>query len=231
MSGPTTEERPRAPAGPTASDRARELRTSLGVQRDVGTMIAEASEMRARAAADADALVATAEEVAAKLIAETRKEAERILDDAQAEAAAAAARAEEERAALRAEIRAEVQAEVRAEVERERARTTEVVARAADRLRRLAPEVEDSLLVVTGALEALPSAPAAARDGAILVPVGDIGPDPDPDRGHRDTGVPDDEPSEDHRPDEAATRPSPTMVSVGAEARPLGWLFRSQHQG
>src|SRR6478609_6069668 len=71
-------------AGPTASDRARELRTSLGVQRDVGTMIAEASEMRARAAADADALVATAEEVAAKLIAETRKEAERILDDAQA---------------------------------------------------------------------------------------------------------------------------------------------------
>jgi hypothetical protein len=206
-------------SGPTAAERAQELRASLGVQRDVGTMIAEASEMRARAASDADGLIATAEEVAAKLIAETRREAERLLDEAKVEAESVAARAEEERARMRAEVEAEVRAEVRAELEHERARVGEVLTRTADRLRSLRPELEDSLLVVGGALDALPEARSEGpRAGGILVPVGDIGPDPSgPDASDDETG--------ERTPEDDS---SPTLASVGVEARPLGWLFRSQ---
>src|SRR4051812_1410994 len=63
--------------GVSASQRAEELRASLGTRRDVEALLAEASAARRTAAADADAIVEEAQQLSEQLLAESTAEAER----------------------------------------------------------------------------------------------------------------------------------------------------------
>ena len=205
-------------AGSSAGDRAQEMRGTLKVRQDAEALFAEATQLRQRAVADADAMVAEAEALAGELVYEARNEAQRLVAEAQerAEGIVAVARSEaedmrEQTDREREQLRDAVAAAVRADVER-----------AHGGLESATPVLEEAIAAVRGALGALdvirgedwtpravlePVGPQTVAD-----PVGDV----DEPEATRITSLPD----------------SGDGVPGGApegdeDARPLGWLFRS----
>ncbi|GAB2459237.1 hypothetical protein GCM10027062_43850 [Nocardioides hungaricus] len=184
----------------TSSRRAQELRTELGVRREADELLAEASQARQRAAAEADALIAQAEAVSEDLVAEARAEAEQLVRQAQERADGIVGQAQ-------------------AEADRIRGGSTGALNEAERRLGDLVPmlsqaaaavaEVRDAVVATRGAgstqatiavLEHLPQGP---QDVGVVAEDGSDGED----RDGRANGVP--------------------AAASGDDPRPLGWLFRS----
>ena len=80
--------------GPSAVERATQMRASLGARRDVESMLAEAAQLRQQAAADADATVEEALQISQALVAESKQQAEGILARARTESATTAQQSE-----------------------------------------------------------------------------------------------------------------------------------------
>jgi vacuolar-type H+-ATPase subunit H len=215
----------------SASDRAREMRARLGAQRDAEEMLAEASQLRHAAAEEAGVIVAEAEALSEQLVTEAREAADKLATEAQERADGILARAYYEAEDLqrhteeeRARIRDEVQSAGRAEIEAFRARSAGLLDDAEHGLRELAPNLEDAVATVVGALRSLdelrngpPAEPAADKKRAALA----------------QSAAP--EPVSDVDPEAEGDDDSVAMVAEGApatrlddtDARPLGWLFRA----
>lgn len=232
----------------STTGRAQEMRAALGVRREAEALLAEASQLRQHAAADADSMVADAEELAGELVGEARGMADQLVAEAQerADGILARARAEadelrENTEAERERMRAEAEAAVHAEVEAERQRASGLLEGAQGALGDLVPLLAGASATVADAIGSLqeirkPGATAstsvdvlepaepAAESVAVTEPV---------------------EPVEAPRPPEAPEPRKEVVVGVedlagavpagseqvvpaeGDDARPLGWLFRS----
>ena len=193
----------------SASERAETMRERLGAQRVADDLLAEASQLRGAAAADAHAIVAEAESVAEQLLTEARKTADKLASEAQERADGILARAYFEAEDLqrhteeeRSRIRDEARSASRAEIEEFRTRSAGFLDSAETGLRDLAPSLEDAVATVVGVLRSLDE----LRNG----PPGDqtVTDDPPPVR-------------------ELSVSPRPTTRIDDPEARPLGWLFRA----
>jgi len=203
----------------SASERAEALRERLGAQRVADDLLAEASQLRGAAAADADGIVAEAESVAEQLLAEAREAADKLATEAQERADGILARAYFEAEDLqrhteeeRTRIRDEVQSASRVEIEEFRIRSAGFLDTAEDGLRELVPSLEDAVATVVGVLRSLDE----LRHGP-----------------------PDEQPATEDQPPvrelvspephvaEAAPEDVPTARIDDPEARPLGWLFRA----
>jgi vacuolar-type H+-ATPase subunit H len=208
-------------AGGSAGNRAQEMRGTLKVRQEAEALFAEATQLRQRAVADADAMVAEAESLAGELVYEARNEAQRLVAEAQerAEGIVAVARTEAE--------------EMREETEREREQLREAVAdavradveRAHGGLTAVTPALEEAIGAVSGALAALEVLRGddwTPRRTAALEPVGpqtvaDPSEEPDEEDVTRITSL----------ADAAGTEPDAGGEGEDGDARPLGWLFRS----
>lgn len=209
--------------GSTAGNRAQEMRGTLKVRQEAEALFAEATQLRQRAVADADAMVAEAEALAGELVYEARNESQRLVAEAQerAEGIVAVARSEAE--------------EMREETERERKQLREAVAdavradveRAHGGLQAVTPALEEAIGAVSGALAALevlrgddwtpqralePVGPQTVADPTDEVPEADEEPT-------RITTLPD--------PGTRDGQGGPGADGEDGDARPLGWLFRS----
>jgi F0F1-type ATP synthase membrane subunit b/b' len=212
----------------TLGERAQEMRAGLAVRRQAEALLAEAGDLRKRAAADADAMVADAETMANELVAEARAESERTV-------AAGKERAD----GILARARAEAD-EIRDQMEQERARLREAAAaavaadvdRAHERLTAAGPVLEGAAAAAAELLEALSALragdePITARLERLAPQVVAI------EQGEVVEGVV--EPprvsaaaGEDAAVDEAGVTPDgPEGPLVAEDGRPLGWLFRS----
>lgn len=222
---------PSSGPGASAGDRAQEMRGSLKVRQEAEALLAEATQLRQRAVADADAMVAEAEALAGELVYEARNTSQRIVAEAQerAEGIVAVARSEAEEMRVqtdreREELRAAVVGAVRADVER-----------AYGGLHAATPVLEEAMSAVTGALAALevlrdedwnpprvlePVGPQTVADPAAEVPEPAT-------EATRITSLrdPADGPGE-PRGDAAGDALGDAVGDEG-DARPLGWLFRS----
>jgi vacuolar-type H+-ATPase subunit H len=205
----------------SASERAEAMRERLGAQRVADDLLAEASQLRGAAAADAHAIVAEAESVAEQLLTEARETADKLATEAQERADGILARAYFEAEDLqrhteeeRSRIRDEVQSASRAEIEEFRTRSAGFLDSAESGLRDLAPSLEDAVATVVGVLRSLDE----LRNGP-----------PD------DQTATDDQPAlreltvspEPIAAEETAAVGAPTARLDDPEARPLGWLFRA----
>jgi cell division septum initiation protein DivIVA len=220
----------------TTNERAQSMRAGLAIRGEAEAMLAEASQLRQRAAADADAMVADAEALVNDLVDEAQERAGTVVREAQERAdgilARARAEAEELRRnfdAERAQVRAEAMAAAEEEAERLRDLSAGLLSRAESGLRALPPVLDDAVSAVADALATLDAfhqglpvqspSPALVRAGA----AGPVGLDALP-AGPQEVAVP-------------APSTEPTvqeLESVAAEdadgdadARPLGWLFRT----
>lgn len=226
-SGPESLE-PGGVGGPTTTERAQEMRAALRVRQEAEALLAEASQLRQRAAADADTMVADAEHLVAELVEEARTRSDQVVGEAQerADGILARARAEADEVhdnleAERARIRAEVEAAVQAEVDAERARVGTALSDVRDALTGLVPMLGGAgttIVGVLGTIDGLGEAPGPA-------PAPHTEPAEIP-AGPAQVAVPEppgpDEP--DAAPDAEADGAAP---SDGEDARPLGWLFRN----
>jgi vacuolar-type H+-ATPase subunit H len=198
------------------------MRERLGAQRVADDLLAEASQLRGAAAADADVIVAEAESVAEQLLTEAREAADKLTTEAQERADGILARAYYEAEDLqrhteeeRARIREEVQSAGRAEIEDFRTRSAGLLDNAEDGLRDLAPTLEDAVATVVGVLRSLvelrngPSedAPSTAEEPEVRELAGAPVPEPGP--------------------EERVAESAPAARQDNPEARPLGWLFRT----
>lgn len=208
----------------SAGDRAQEMRGTLKVRQEAEALLAEATQLRQRAVADADTMVADAEQLAGELVYEARNTAQRIVAEAQerAEGIVAVARHEademrEQTDREREQLRAAVVTAVRDDVES-----------AHDGLRAATPVLHEAIASVAGALSAL----EVLRDDdwtapRVLEPVGP--------QTVADPGAEPDEPEQPEQPEQPVERitslpDEPRGASGGEpddEARPLGWLFRA----
>jgi hypothetical protein len=144
------------------SARAAELRASLGARREAEELLAEASATRRAAAADADAIVEEAQQLAGEVLAEARAAADRLIAEAgeRAEAVLAEARAEADAAAREARAASdEVRARAEAEIEEHRRRvrsevTAQVTRELQERNRADLARHQDRQEAVVGDLEA-----------------------------------------------------------------------------
>lgn len=134
----------------SASERAQAMRERLGTQRVADDLLAEASQLRGAAAADADVIVAEAESVAEQLLAEAREAADKVTTEAQERADGILARAYFEAEDLqrhteeeRSRIRAEVQTAGRAEIEDFRTRSAGLLDTAEEGLRGVLRSLEE----------------------------------------------------------------------------------------
>lgn len=200
--------------GGTVGERAQEMRATLAVRRETESMLAEASELRQRAATDADAMVTEAEALATELVGEARSEAERLVAAAKERAdgivARARADADEMQESIereREQLRAQVVDAVRADVER-----------AHDGLHAVTPALETAISAVAGALSGLEVLREAEWTPGLVLEA--VGPQTvsssvvelvDPEHEDRERVLP----------------PPGTAGEDGDDARPLGWLFRS----
>ena len=197
-----------APAAASSSERAQEMRAALGVRQEAESLLADASHLRQRAAAEADTMVADAEQVASDLVSEARAQSERSVADAQAHAEEILARAQAEADALHEST------------ESERARIGGVLSDVDAALRGLSLTLEGAgktVADVLGSLERVrvggPTSTGAELATVSATPQGGAGAG----QGH------------------AALEPvSSTVVPEGAaaapdgeDARPLGWLCRN----
>ncbi|GAA4752286.1 hypothetical protein GCM10023350_41940 [Nocardioides endophyticus] len=198
------------------------MRERLGAQRVADDLLAEASQLRGAAAADADVIVAEAESVAEQLLAEAREAADKLTTEAQERADGILARAYFEAEDLqrhteeeRARIREEVQTAGRAEIEDFRARSAGLLDNAEDGLRDLAPSLEDAVATVVGVLRSLDelrNGPSQETSATAEEPdVRELPGAPELEPGHQ----------------EMISEGAPAARQDEPEARPLGWLFRS----
>jgi vacuolar-type H+-ATPase subunit H len=191
----------------SATERAQAMRERLGAQRNADELLAEASQVRGAAAADADVIVSEAETLAEQLLAEAREAADQLTTQAQERADGILARAYYEAEDLqrhteeeRARIREEVQAASRVEIEEFRTRSAGLL-----------DSAEDGLREVLRSLDELRQGPA---DGPVLTGGGvqrELSGAPEPDAGVA----------------EMVSEGSPEARHEDPEARPLGWLFRA----
>jgi vacuolar-type H+-ATPase subunit H len=198
------------------------MRERLGAQRVADDLLAEASQLRGAAAADADVIVAEAESVAEQLLAEAREAADKLTTEAQERADGILARAYYEAEDLqrhteeeRARIREEVQAAGRAEIEEFRIRSTGLLDTAEDGLRELAPNLEDAVATVVGVLRSLDE----LRNGASEEP-------PETAEASEVRELPG-APELESGDQEMVSEGAPAPRQDNPEARPLGWLFRT----
>lgn len=209
------------------STRAAELRASLGARREAEELLAEASATRRAAAADADAIVAEAQQLAGEVLAEARAAADRLIAEAgeRAEAVLAEARAEADAAAREARAASdEVRARAEAEIEEHRRRVrTEVtaqvtrelqernraeLARQQDRQEAVVGDLEASVRILGVSLDS-----AAAHVTEMLGALADL-------RAH-----PDEHPA-DHPDEHPAGAPGEATVDEQPRARGADELFR-----
>jgi vacuolar-type H+-ATPase subunit H len=183
----------------SASERAQAMRERLGAQRVADDLLAEASQLRGAAAADADSIVAEAESVAEQLLTEAREAADKLTTEAQERADGILARAYFEAEDLqrhteeeRARIREEVQSAGRAEVEDFRTRSAGLL-----------DSAEDGLRDVLRSLDELRNGPS------------------------EETSAPAEEPEVRELTGAAEPELDPQPEPGDPEARPLGWLFRT----
>lgn len=212
----------------SATERAQDMRTRLGAQREAEEMLAEASSLRRTAAQEAETIVAEAEALATQLVTEARESAEQLAAEAKERADGILARAYYEAEDLqrhteeeRARIREEVVAAGRAEIEEFRTRSADALGTAEAGLSRLAPSLEGAVATVSEVLRSLevlrngpgeveePAAPAALQPRT---------------SGSETAADVTETPQESAEP--AAEAGSATKPE-DAEARPLGWLFRA----
>jgi vacuolar-type H+-ATPase subunit H len=197
------------------------MRERLGAQRVADDLLAEASQLRGAAAADAHEIVAEAESVAEQLVTEAREAAEKLTAEAQERADGILARAYFEAEDLqrhteeeRARIRDEAHAASRAEIEAFRTRSAGILDSAEGGLRELAPSLEDAVATVVGVLRSLDELRNGPPDEQPVTddqpPVGELSVPPEP------TAT-----------EEPVARGGPTVRIDDPEARPLGWLFRA----
>ncbi|MGB0100762.1 MAG: hypothetical protein WBP61_10830 [Nocardioides sp.] len=218
-SGPTTLDT--AVASAPAGERAKEMRAGLAVRREAESLLAQASELRQSAAADADTMVTDAEALAAELLADARAESERLVAAAQERADGIVARARAEADELndqirreRDQVRAQVAQAVRADVDHAHAG-----------LQSVSPVLEDAITAVGDALASLavlrgedwtPPAAIEASEPVEAEPV---------------VAVPAAPAEEievvDPREDAPVSLPASGAPGAGDDTRPLGWLFRS----
>ncbi len=190
----------------SAFERAQAMRERLGTQRVADDLLAEASQLRGAAAADADVIVAEAESVAEQLLAEAREAADKLTTEAQERADGILARAYFEAEDLqrhteeeRSRIREEVQTAGRAEIEDFRTRSAGLLDTA-----------EAGLRGVLRSLDELRNGPSEETPEAADEPeVREL------------TSAPEASAPEMAAADATATRHD------DPEARPLGWLFRT----
>ncbi|HEU5038707.1 MAG TPA: hypothetical protein VFT70_17000 [Nocardioides sp.] len=213
---------------PSRSERAQEMRAALGVRQEAEALLAEASQLRQRAAADADAMVADAETLASELVEEASSRSEQLVAEAQERADGIVARAraeadelEEKTESERERLRAEVTAALEAEVAAERDRVAAVLGQARAALRELAP-----LLTAAGTT-------VGEVVGSLDLLAGDAPGDASGDVTGDATGALEDAPGVETAPMPAGPQEvaAPAADAPAGEnpedARPLGWLFRN----
>jgi hypothetical protein len=184
-----------------SSQRAQDMRASYSLRREAETLLGEASQLRRRAADEADEIVAEAETLSNEMLAEARAEGEQLVRQAQERADGLIARATDEAD------------RIRSTVEREQLRSTAALEEADRLLGSLAPALEESAVTVASLRETV----RELRGGGGQVVIAGVVRMP---QGPQDVAVAvvEDEPSE----------PAPGITPTGPEdPRPLGWLFRT----
>ena len=215
-SGGQTGDTESEPASPSLVERAQEMRAGLAVRRQAEALLAEAGELRKRAASDADTMVADAELLANELVSEARADADRLVAAGQERADGILARA-----------RAEAD-EIREEMEQERDRLREAAAAA------VSADVERAHQSLTTAGPALDSAVSAVSD--VLAALEVLRSEDEPitavlERlGTQSVAVTPGEVIAGEVDPSDAIAPADVVVGspeTGDDGRPLGWLFRT----
>lgn len=196
----------RESAAGSSSERAQEMRAALGARQEAETFLAEASQLRQRAAADADSMVADAEQMAGELVSDATKQAERLVADAQA-------RADE----ILGNAQAEAD-ELHRNTESERARIEGVLSEIEAALRSASLVLTgagSTISDVLGSLDRLQVGAAGAEAGGSELATVPTGP--------QEVASP--------APEYPVLERVPTAEGGapldGEDARPLGWLFRN----